>query len=96
MCTGFEIAMISAAVVGTGTAVYSATQTPDFGSLEQPQLPEQPKSEVQQVSKEADKQTANAIRSARMRKGIPQPNTLLTGPSGIADETLNLGGSRLV
>jgi hypothetical protein len=90
MCTGAE-AMIASAIIGAGTAFGTAAMAP------KPQMPGPlPQSKVPQVSKVADKQTANAIKSAKQRSGVATPNTLLTGSQGIADEELNLGGSRLI
>ena len=80
-----------AAGVGTGLSIYQAATAPG-----PPKMAELPQSKVPQVSKEADKQTANAIKSAKQRSGVATPNTLLSGSQGIADEELNLGGSRLI
>ena len=84
--------MAAMAVVGTGVSVAQAVKGPP----KMPSMGALPKSTVPQVSKEADKQTANAIKSAKQRSGVAAPNTLLTGSQGIADEELNLGGSRLI
>ena len=94
MCTGPE-AMIVASVIGAGTTIATTAMAP------KPKAPASmptavPKSTVPQASKEADKQTANAIKSAKQRTGVATPNTLLTGSQGVADEELNLGGSRLI
>ncbi len=90
---GIEVgtAMLISSAIGAATAFGSAAMAP------KPKMPgPMPKSTVPQVSKEADKQTANAIKSAKQRSGVATPNTLLTGSQGIADEELNLGGSRLI
>jgi len=90
---GVEVgtAMLISSAIGAATAFGTAAMAP------KPQMPGPlPQSKVQQVSKEADKQTANAIKSAKQRSGVATPNTLLTGSQGIADEELNLGGSRLI
>ena len=92
MCSGAE-AMIASAIIGAGTTIASTAMAPKPRA---PSMSSVPQSKVPQVSKEADKQTANAIKSAKQRSGVATPNTLLTGSQGIADEELNLGGSRLI
>ena len=92
MCTGAE-AMIASALIGATTTIASTAmapkpKTPNMGAL--------PPSKVPQVSKQADKETANMIKSAKLRSGAATPNTLLTGSQGVADEELNLGGTRLI
>ena len=92
MCTGAE-AMIASALIGATTTIASTAMAP------KPQAPSMstiPKSAAPQVSKQADKETANMIKSAKLRSGPATPNTLLTGSQGVADEELNLGGSRLI
>ena len=84
--------MAAMAVVGTGVSVAQAMKGPP----KMPGMGALPKSDVPQVSKQADKETANMIKSAKLRSGAATPNTLLTGSQGVADEELNLGGSRLV
>jgi len=84
-------AMLIASVVSAGASIGTAAMAP-----KPPKMAALPQSKVPQVSKEADKQTANAIKSAKQRSGVATPNTLLTGSQGIADEELNLGGSRLI
>ncbi len=91
MCTGPE-AMIASAIIGAGTsfattAMAPKPQTPSMGAV--------PQSKVQQVSKQADKETANMVKSAKLRSGAATPPTLLTGSQGVGDENLNLGGSLL-
>ena len=91
MCTGAE-AMIMSSVIGAGASMASASmspkpQTPSMGAV--------PQSKVQQVSKQADKETANMVKSAKLRSGAATPPTLLTGSQGVGDENLNLGGSLL-
>lgn len=91
MCSGFEYAMVALATASTATQIASAAQTPgmpDIGPL--------PKSKAAQTAKDANKQTANAIKSVKKRSGTPTPPTLLTGASGVGDEEINLGGTRLV
>ena len=91
MAVATSTAIIAASVIGAATAFGTAAMAP------KPQMPGPlPQSKVPQVSKEADKQTANAIKAAKQRSGVAAPNTLLTGSQGIADEELNLGGSRLI
>ena len=86
--------MAGVAVAGLGLSVYqTATAPKPPGPASMAALPE---SKVSQVSKQADKETANAITSAKKRSGVATPNTLLTGSQGVADEELNLGGSRLI
>tara|TARA_R110002020_G_scaffold216853_1_gene424664 strand:+ start:348 stop:620 length:273 start_codon:yes stop_codon:yes gene_type:complete len=84
--------MAAMAVVGTGVSVAQAMKGPP----KMPSMGALPKSNVGQVSKQADKETANMIKSSKLRSGAATPNTLLTGSQGVADEELNLGGSRLV
>ena len=84
--------MAAMAVVGTGLSVAQAAK----GGPKMPSMGALPKSNVEQVSKQADKETANMIKSSKLRSGPATPNTLLTGSQGVADEELNLGGSRLV
>jgi hypothetical protein len=86
--------MAGVAVAGLGLSVYQTATAP--GPPDAPSMAALPESKVSQVSKEADKQTANAIKSAKQRSGVATPNTLLTGSQGVADEELNLGGSRLI
>ena len=85
--TGVLAAM---AVVGTGIQLAQAMNPP-----KQPALPPMPVSKVEQASKDANKATADKIKSAKARSGVATPNTLLTGSTGIGDEDLNLGGSIL-
>ena len=85
--------MAGAAVVGTGLSVYQAATAP---KPKMPSMGALPQSKVDQVSKQADKETANMIKSAKLRSGPATPNTLLTGSQGVADEELNLGGTRLI
>lgn len=92
---GIEVgtAMLISSAIGAATAFGSAAmapkpKTPNMGAL--------PPSKVPQVSKQADKETANMIKSAKLRSGAATPNTLLTGSQGVADEELNLGGTRLI
>lgn len=84
--------LISSALAGAttlaSTAMAPKPKMPNMGAL--------PPSKVPQVSKQADKETANMIKSAKLRSGPATPNTLLTGSQGVADEELNLGGTRLV
>ena len=84
--------MAAMAVVGTGVSVAQAMKGPP----KMPSMGALPASKVDQVSKQADKETANMIKSSKLRSGPATPNTLLTGSQGVADEELNLGGSRLV
>jgi len=84
--------MAAMAVVGTGLSVAQAAK----GGPKMPSMGALPESKVSQVSKQADKETANMIKSSKLRSGPATPNTLLTGSQGVADEELNLGGSRLV
>ena len=86
--------LAGAAVASVGVAAYSAATRP--GAPEMPSMAALPQSTVPQASKEAAKQTANAVKSAKKRSGVAVPNTLLTGSQGVADEELNLGGSRLI
>ena len=92
MCTGAEALIASALIVATttiaSTAMAPKPKTPNLVAL--------PPSKVPQVSKQADKETANMIKSAKLRSGAATPNTLLTGSQGVADEELNLGGTRLI
>lgn len=94
MAVATSTAIIAASVIAAGTTLAATSMAP------KPQSPQAmaalPKSEVAQVSKQADKETANAITSAKKRSGVATPNTLLTGSQGVADEELNLGGSRLI
>ena len=94
---GIEVgtAMLISSAIAAGTTLASTAMAP------KPKAPASmptavPQSTVPQASKEADKQTANAIKSAKQRRGVATPNTLLTGSQGVADEELNLGGSRLI
>jgi hypothetical protein len=87
-------AITSVASVGLGVAQAAGAFGGGGGSA--PNLPALPESKVAQESKQADKATANAIKSAKKRSGVAVPNTLLTGSQGVGDEELNLGGSRLV
>jgi len=80
--------MAAMAVIGTGMQLAQAMNPP-----KQPALPPMPK--VEQASKDANKATADKIKSAKARSGVATPNTLLTGSTGIGDEDLNLGGSIL-
>tara|TARA_R110000751_G_scaffold53587_4_gene115961 strand:+ start:3009 stop:3281 length:273 start_codon:yes stop_codon:yes gene_type:complete len=84
--------MAAMAVVGTGLSVVKAIQGPP----KPPAMPAMPVSKVEAARKDANKDTANAIKSAKQRSGIATPNTLLTGSTGVGDEELNLGGNRLV
>ncbi len=83
--------MAAMAVVGTGIQLATAMNPPKM-----PDLGPLPESKVEQASKDADKSTANAIKAAKKRSGVATPNTLLTGATGVGDEELNLGGTRLV
>ena len=83
-----------AAVFSAGLGAYQAFTAPSAPSA--PEFAALPESKVAQESKVADKQTANAMKSAKKRSGVAVPNTLLTGSQGVGDEELNLGGSRLV
>lgn len=89
MCTGYQMAMIAMAAIGTGKAM-------SMSSPKVPDLPPLPTSKVTQAKKQADKSTADAIKSARKKGGIAKPPTLLAGAGGIGDEELNLGEKRLV
>ena len=67
--------MAAMAVVGTGVSVAQAMKGPP----KMPSMGALPKSNVEQVSKQADKETANMIKSSKLRSGPATPNTLLTG-----------------
>ena len=86
--------MAGVAVAGLGLSVYQTATAP--GPPKPPSMAALPESKVSQVSKQADKETANAITYAKKRSGVATPNTLLTGSQGVADEELNLGGTRLI
>jgi hypothetical protein len=90
---GIEVgtAMLISSAIGAATAFGSAAMAP-----KPPKMAALPPSKVPQVSKQADKETANMIKSAKLRSGPATPNTLLTGSQGVADEELNLGGTRLI
>lgn len=92
---GIEVgtAMLISSAIAAGTTLASTAMAP---KPKMPNMAAVPKSKAPQVSKEADKETANAIKSAKQRSGVATPNTLLTGSQGIADEELNLGGTRLI
>lgn len=92
VATGTAIIVASAIAAGTTLAATSMAPKPQ-GPASMAPLPQ---SKVLQASKQADKETANAIKSAKKRSGVATPNTLLTGSQGVADEELNLGGSRLI
>ena len=89
MCTGFEMGMLALGTAATASQL--AAPTPKIPSS----MGAVPKSKVQQVSKQADKETANMVKSAKLRSGAATPPTLLTGSQGVGDENLNLGGSLL-
>ncbi len=89
MCTGYQMAMIGLAAIGVGKSL-------SMSSPKVPDLPPLPTSKVTQAKKQADKSTADAIKSARKKGGIAKPPTLLAGAGGIGDEELNLGEKRLV
>jgi len=84
-------AMIIASVIGGATTLASTAMAP------KPKMPSTPpKSKVPQELKKADKDTANMVKTAKLRSGPSTPNTLLTGSMGVADEELNLQTTRLV
>ena len=83
-------AMLISSAIGAATAFGTTAMAP-----KPPKMAALPKSKVQQVSKQADKETANMVKSAKLRSGAATPPTLLTGSQGVGDENLNLGGSLL-
>tara|TARA_B100000029_G_scaffold212377_2_gene210363 strand:- start:2122 stop:2403 length:282 start_codon:yes stop_codon:yes gene_type:complete len=91
---GVEVgtAMLISSAIGAATSFATAAMAP---KPKMPSMGSLPQSKVQQVSKQADKETANMVKSAKLRSGAATPPTLLTGSQGVGDENLNLGGSLL-